>query len=302
VFREELAITPEEVRSGRAHVGFYSLRVQNESEVELEHIFVEPSDLRRGVGRALFDHVADILGASRQDSGARVQRFFAEALGTFALVFAGTAAIVVNDVSGGMVSHVGVAATFGLVVMAMVYAVGDVSGAHINPAVTIGFWLARRFPGSDVVPYVASQIAGALLASVLVLALFGPHAALGATLPAGSPAQSFGLEIVLTLLLMFAILTVTTGAKEKGAIAGVVIGGVVGLEALFAGPISGASMNPARSLAPALVSGEVQHLWIYLVAPPIGAALAMLACRCTHGAPCCVAWTGPAEGRDDSPR
>ena len=217
-----------------------------------------------------------------------MQRFVAEAIGTFALVCAGTGAIVVDDLSQGAVSHVGVALTFGLVVMAMIYAVGDISGAHLNPAVTFGFWLARRLPGADVAPYILSQLAGAFVASALVRTLFGAHAALGATLPTGSAGQSFLLEIVLTLLLMFTILSVATGAKEKGTTAGLAIGAVVGLEALFAGPISGASMNPARSLAPALVSGQLQHVWIYLLAPAVGSALAVVACRCSRGPECCT--------------
>lgn len=218
-----------------------------------------------------------------------MHKLVAEAIATFALVFAGTSAIVVNELSQGAVSHVGVAVTFGLVVTAMIYAVGDVSGAHLNPAVTLGFWLARRLPGADVVPYIASQLAGALAASILVRVLFGAHASLGATLPAGTAVQSFLLEIVLALLLVFTILSVATGAKEKGITAGLAIGAVVGLAALFAGPISGASMNPARSLAPALVSGQLQHLWVYLVAPVVGAGLAVLACRCSRGSECCVA-------------
>jgi aquaporin NIP len=221
-------------------------------------------------------------------------RFFAEFFGTFALVFAGTGAIVVDHLTSGAISHLGVALTFGLVVTAMIYSVGDVSGAHLNPAVTLGFWLARRLPGADVVPYVLSQVAGACTASVLVLVLFGSEAALGATLPAGNAGQSFLLEIVLTLLLMFTILSVSTGAKERGITAGLAIGAVVGLCALFAGPISGASMNPARSLGPALVGGRLEHLWIYLLAPAIGAGLAVLACRCARGAECCVARV-PAE-------
>ncbi|MGH7428071.1 MAG: aquaporin, partial [Candidatus Methylomirabilaceae bacterium] len=181
-------------------------------------------------------------------------------------MFAGTTAIVVNDM-GGAVSHVGVALTFGLVVFAMIAALGDVSGAHLNPAVTIGFCLARRFPGSAVAPYVSSQCLGALLASVTVRLLFPTHVGLGGTSPAGPVYQSWVLEALLTAGLMFVILGVSTGAKEKGITAGLAIGSVVALEALFAGPVCGASMNPARSLGPALVSGQLGTLWVYLMAP-----------------------------------
>jgi aquaporin Z len=212
----------------------------------------------------------------------------AELLGTFALVFAGTGAIVVNDVSNGAVSHVGIALTFGLVVLAMIYAVGDISGAHLNPAVTLAFFAARRFPSRSVPAYVLSQCAGALLASVVLRLLFN-HGTLGATLPAGSDFQSFVMEFVLTFLLMFVILSVSTGAKEKGVTAGIAIGAVIALEALFAGPICGASMNPARSLAPAIVSGRLESLWLYLVAPTAGAACAVLACRCVRESDCCRA-------------
>lgn len=217
-----------------------------------------------------------------------MQKLVAEAVGTFALVFAGTGAIVVNEVVPGTIPNVGVAATFGLVIMVMIYAVGDVSGAHFNPAVTFAFWVARRFPGADVLPYVGAQLAGALVASGLVLTLLGSAGALGATLPAGSAAQSFGLEVVLTTLLMFTILSVATGAKEKGITAGLAIGAVVGLAALFGGPISGASMNPARSLGPALVGGRLEFLWIYLAAPALGASLAVVLCRLSRGPDCCL--------------
>jgi aquaporin Z len=214
-----------------------------------------------------------------------MRKLAAEAFGTFALVFAGTAAIVVNDVSRGVVTHVGVALTFGLVVLALVYALGDVSGAHLNPAVTVGFWVAGRFPARRALPYVASQLAGALLASLLVRLLFPDHPTLGLTRPSGPAHQSFVLEVVLTLLLMFVILAVSTGASEKGAMAGVAVGAVIALEALFAGPICGASMNPARSLAPAVVAGDLAHLWIYLSAPLLGAALAVGAYHCVGEQP-----------------
>lgn len=208
-----------------------------------------------------------------------MKKLIAEAIGTFALVFAGTGAIIINDVTGGGVTHVGIGLTFGLIVMAMIYALGDVSGAHLNPAVTIGFWLSRRFSGKSVAPYVGCQVGGALLASLLLRILFPEHTKLGATIPAGTELQSFVLETILAFLLMFVILAVSSGAKEKGITAGIAIGGVVALEALFAGPISGASMNPARSIAPALVSGQASALWVYVSAPILGAAIA---CACSR--------------------
>jgi aquaporin NIP len=217
-----------------------------------------------------------------------MKKFCAEILGTFALVFAGTGAIVINEVSGGAITHVGIALTFGLIVLAMIYTVGDISGAHLNPAVTVGFWAARRMSGREVLPYIASQITGAILASALLRLLFPENKLLGATLPAGSEMQSFVLETILTFFLMLTILNVSTGAKEKGITAGIAVGAVIALEAMFAGPICGASMNPARSLAPALVSGHFEHLWIYLIAPPLGACAAMLACRCVREKDCCT--------------
>lgn len=208
-----------------------------------------------------------------------MNRLLAEALGTFCLVFAGTGAIVVNEATGGTVTHVGVSLTFGLVVMAMIYALGDVSGAHLNPAVSVGFVLARRFPSRELAGYACAQTAGALAASGVLRALFPASATLGATRPAGLAWQSFVFEVVLTTILMLVILAVSSGSKEKGVVAGIAVGGVVGLEALFAGPMCGASMNPARSLAPALVSGHVGALWIYLLAPILGAAMAVVCFR-----------------------
>ena len=219
----------------------------------------------------------------------------AEFIGTFALVFAGTGAIVVNEVSHGAVTHVGVALTFGLIVLVMIYSLGDISGAHINPAVTIGFWLSRRLAGRDVLPYIASQCAGALAASGIMRLLFPENPLLGTTQPPGPVLQSFVLEFVLTALLMFVILGVSTGAREKGITAGIGIGSVIALEAMFAGPICGASMNPARSFGPAIVSGQLGSLWIYLAAPVLGAALGVIGCRCVREADCCSASESAVE-------
>lgn len=220
-----------------------------------------------------------------------IRRLAAEAMGTFAMVFAGTGAIIIDQVSGGVVSHVGVGLTFGLIVLAMIYTLGDVSGAHLNPAVTVGFWIARRFRGVDVVPYIASQCVGALAASGVLRFLFATNNTLGATIPSGGAIQSFVFELILTAILMFVILGVSTGGQEKGITAGIVVGSMIALEALFAGPISGASMNPARSLAPAFISGHLESLWIYLTAPVAGALAGVLACRIVRRENCCSAAT-----------
>ncbi|MBI2434068.1 MAG: MIP family channel protein [Candidatus Hydrogenedentes bacterium] len=209
-----------------------------------------------------------------------------ECFGTFVLVFAGTGAVISNNVSGGAVTLPGIAFTFGLAVMAMVYALGDASGAHINPAVSIAFWLGGRMEAARAGAYVVSQCAGAILASLLLKYLFPPDAFLGATLPSGSALQSAVLEGVLTLMLMFVILSVCTGAKEKGITAAIAIGGVVALDILFGGPISGASMNPARSLGPALVSGHLEHFWVYWAGPIVGACAAVPLFRYVHAAIC----------------
>ena len=220
-----------------------------------------------------------------------MKRYVSEFLGTFALVFAGTGAIVINHASNGAITHVGIALTFGLVVLAMIYTFGDVSGAHLNPAVTTAFAVAQRFPWREVPGYIVAQSAGAIAASALLRFLFPSDTRLGATLPAGPAVQSFVLELVLTLFLMVVILSVSTGAKEKGITAGIAIGAVIGLEAMFAGPICGASMNPARSFAPAVVSGQLQSLWIYLLAPVVGAVLAVPLCCAFREPGCCLSRT-----------
>jgi aquaporin NIP len=211
----------------------------------------------------------------------------AEMLGTFVLVFSGTGAITIEEVTGGAVTHVGIAFTFGLAVLSMIYALGDVSGAHLNPAVTLGFFAARRLPGRQVAPYVAAQCGGGFLASLVLRAIFPTATTLGATAPAGAASQSFVLELVMSFILMLVVLSVSTGAKERGMMAGVAVGAVIGFEALLGGPISGASMNPARSLAPALMAGRLGGLWIYLTAPVAGALLAVPACRLVCLSGCC---------------
>ncbi len=200
-----------------------------------------------------------------------LQSSIAEGIGTFGLVFAGTGAVIIDAVTNGGVTHVGIAVTFGLIIFTMISAVGHISGAHFNPAVTIAFASAGHFPWRRVLPYIAGQVGGALLASLLLRFLFGNIAHLGATLPHGAPMQSFVVEIVLTFFLMFVITAVATDARAVTRAAAFSIGGIVGLEAMFAGPISGASMNPARSLAPALVSGTWSSLWLYILAPILGA-------------------------------
>jgi aquaporin Z len=216
-----------------------------------------------------------------------MKKYAAEMLGTFGLVFAGTGSIIIDQVTGGSITHVGVALTFGMTVMVMIYTFGDISGAHLNPAVTIGFWASRRLPGREIPGYIISQIVGALLASGVLRVLFPDNPLLGATMPAGSELQSFILEFILTFFLMLTILNVSTGAKEKGITAGIAVGSIIGLEAMFAGPICGASMNPARSLAPALVSGHLEHLWLYIAAPLLGTVSAKFACRCVRESDCC---------------
>ncbi len=199
-----------------------------------------------------------------------MKQYIAEITGTFALVFCGTGAIVIDQQTNGGVTHIGIAITFGFIVMSMIYALGNISGAHLNPAVSIAFLAAKKFAAKEVVPYIISQLIGAFLASGLLKLLFPANETLGATLPAGSDMQSFVMEVLLSFFLMLVILNVAHGSKEQGMFAGLAIGSVVLLEAMFAGPVCGASMNPARSAAPALVSGHMESLWVYLLAPVAG--------------------------------
>ena len=217
-----------------------------------------------------------------------MKKYWAELLGTYILVFVGTGAIMINEITGGEVSHLGVGLSFGLVVMAMIYAIGDISGAHINPAVTIAFAIAKRFPKDQILPYISFQLAGAILASASLYFIFPESNTMGETLPLKEDwIQSFMLEFILTFILMFVILNVSTGSKEKGITAALAVGGVVAFEATFAGPISGASMNPARSIAPAIFSGELTHLWLYVIATILGSILAVYSCKLIQSDKCC---------------
>jgi len=218
-----------------------------------------------------------------------MKKCIAEFIGTFTLVFAGCGAIVVDQMQPGSVGLLGIALAFGFAVMAMIYSLGEVSGAHFNPAVSFGFWRAGRLSAREMGAYALSQILGALIAIALLKFLFPVQTSLGLTLPAsGFWLQSFILELLLTAVLMFVILSVSTGSKEKGIMAGLAIGVTVALGALFGGPISGASMNPARSLAPAVLSGHFEFLWIYLTAPFLGSLLAVLACKSCQKEGCCA--------------
>jgi aquaporin Z len=199
--------------------------------------------------------------------------YLAEGLGTFALVLAGAGAIMTSAAKGAP-DHTGVALTFGLVVMACIYILGSVSGAHINPAVTLALAVTGQFPWVRVAPYVAAQCAGAIAAAVALREILGPVASVGATLPKAGIWQSFGLEVLLTGFLMLAVMAVVSGPEEQRHFSGIIVGGVVAMEAMWAGPLTGASMNPARSLGPALASGELGSLWIYLTAPVVGAIVA----------------------------
>ena len=206
----------------------------------------------------------------------------AEAIGTFALVFAGAGAVMV-DAKTHELGHVGVAITFGLVIMAMIYAVGHISGAHFNAAVTFAFALTRHFPWPRAAAYWGAQFVGAITAAALLRASLGNIANVGATYPSGSNAQSFVWELVMSAFLMFVILAVATDTRAVGEAAAIAIGGTIGLDAMFGGPISGASMNPMRSLGPGIVAGDLHAIWIYLLAPVAGTAVGVLAYQFVRG-------------------
>ena len=203
------------------------------------------------------------------------------------MVFCGTGAMTINEVTGGDVTHVGIAITWGLIVMAMIYAFGETSGAHFNPAVTIAFAYAKKFAWKEVPTYIIAQISGAFLASFTLLFLFPDSELLGSTIPKIDVWRAFVLELLLTFFLMVVIINVSTGSKEIGIIAGIAVGGVILLEAMFAGPVTNASMNPARSLAPNLVSGNINGLWLYIIAPILGALLAVVSCKLVKDDNCC---------------
>jgi MIP family channel proteins len=211
-----------------------------------------------------------------------MRRLAAEFVGTFALVFAGCGAVMV-DAKTQALGHVGVAISFGLVIMVMIYAVGHISGAHFNPAVSFAFALTRHFPWPRVFGYWTAQVVGALAAAAILRGSLGDIAHVGATLPSGTQGQSFLWELVLSFFLMFVIMAVATDTRAVGEAAAIAIGGTVGLDAMFGGPISGASMNPARSIGPALVGGDLHALWIYILAPITGAALGALVYHYVRG-------------------
>ena len=216
-----------------------------------------------------------------------MKKYISEFIGTFSMIFCGTGAMTVNEVTGGDVTHVGIAITWGLIVMAMIYAFGETSGAHFNPAVTIAFAYAKKFAWKEVPKYIIVQVLGALTASLILWYLFPTSEHLGATIPSVDVGRAFVMELLLTFFLMVVIINVSTGSKEIGIIAGIAVGAVVLLEAMFAGPITNASMNPARSIAPAIVAGKMQHLWMYILAPILGAILAVISCKLVKEENCC---------------
>ena len=218
-----------------------------------------------------------------------MKQYFSETLGTFAMVFCGCGAMTINEITGGSISHVGVAVTWGLIVMAMIYAFGEISGAHFNLAVTIGFAFAKKFSWKEVPKYILAQAIGAIFAAFLLWFLFPESQFLGETTLADgfSSYKAAILEFLLTFFLMVVIINVSTGSKEIGTMAGIAIGGVILLEAMFAGPMTKASMNPIRSIAPALFTGNYQYLWLYISAPILGAIAAVSSCKLVKDEQCC---------------
>lgn len=216
-----------------------------------------------------------------------MKKYISEFIGSFALIFCGTGAMTINEVTNGSIGHVGIAITWGLIVMAMIYAFGEISGAHFNPAVSIAFAYANKFPWSEVSKYVIAQVLGGLCASFILWFLFPESEFYGATIPKTDELRAFILELLLTFFLMVTIINVSTGSKEVGVMAGIAIGGVVLLEAMFAGPITMASMNPARSLAPAVFSGHLNSIWLYIIAPILGAVMAVMTCKLVKDDACC---------------
>lgn len=218
-----------------------------------------------------------------------MKKYIAEFVGTFTLIFCGCGAMTINEVTGGAVGHVGIGITWGFVVIAMIYALGDISGAHLNPAVSIAFAFAKKFEWKEVPKYAFSQFLGALLASGVLAFLFPMSEFLGGTHihEIIDPLRGFVIEFLLTFFLMLVIINVSTGSKEVGIMAGFAIGGVVMLEALFAGPITNASMNPVRSLAPAIMSLKFDDLWLYILAPILGAITAVMSCKLIKDDNCC---------------
>ena len=219
-----------------------------------------------------------------------MKKYYAETIGTFAMIFCGTGAMTINEITNGSISHVGVATVWGLIVMAMIYAFGEISGAHFNPAVSIGFAIAKKFSWKEVPKYALAQFIGAVLASGLLWFLFPESQFLGETVPAEGfpPLKAAILEFILTFFLMLVIINVSSGSKEIGTMAGIAIGGVILLEAMFAGPMTKASMNPIRSIAPALFTGNFQYLWLYISAPILGAITAVFSCKLVKDENCCA--------------
>jgi len=218
-----------------------------------------------------------------------MKQYISETIGTFAMIFCGCGAMTVNEITGGSISHVGVAATWGLIVMAMIYAFGETSGAHFNPAVTIAFAFAKKFAWNKVPPYILAQTIGAIFAAFLLWFLFPESQFLGETTPAEGfpPYKAAILEFLLTFFLMVVIINVSTGSKEIGTMAAIAVGGVILLEAMFAGPMTKASMNPIRSIAPALFTGNFQYLWLYITAPILGAIAGVSSCKLVKDMQCC---------------